>query len=304
MERFCLVIDESGSKGYADQTENAPGELGVMAGFLVPEWGLEKVRERLTTICGKFLGARKTHITDLDAALQEQMRAAVFRFFQEWHIKWVYEAVYVQGLHENHRSLADLRRRARAARKSPIKLTGNDRQPELLHSHLFLGVFGKAVVFGLDNFGNQFGIRIITDPVDPPILKMFESEARDFLNIGKPEVHSQTGFDPRTGKVEKRSFTISLKGGGNVLDDLSGVPFSIVVETSPLTLAADILANSVHFQLRSAQQRSLGLDLNREEAMAGHPLEKLLCCSWTETETNYVADAVYMRPSVAPERAD
>ena len=36
MDQLVFVMDESGAKGYSDNTEAEPFELGVAAGFLLP----------------------------------------------------------------------------------------------------------------------------------------------------------------------------------------------------------------------------------------------------------------------------
>ncbi|MGA8864002.1 MAG: hypothetical protein WB444_09345 [Gallionella sp.] len=36
MKEIVFVLDESGAKGYSDNVESTPGELGVMAGYLIP----------------------------------------------------------------------------------------------------------------------------------------------------------------------------------------------------------------------------------------------------------------------------
>ena len=99
METFYLVIDESGAKGYADQTESKPGEFGVMTGFLIPDRGLDLFRTKLTPIHSHFLSAQKTHITDLTEDAQASLRSSVFQILTDLNVKWIYEAVYVQGLH-------------------------------------------------------------------------------------------------------------------------------------------------------------------------------------------------------------
>jgi hypothetical protein len=202
MEKFFLIIDESGAKGYADQTEATGGELGVIAGYFLPDSKVDAVRRHLDKLFAEWLGLNKSHITDLDQTEQEQIRGVTFQFFLSQHIQWVYEAIYVQGLHENHQRLEQRRSQAKALRRSPIKLSGNEKV-DLLHSELFLGVFGKGVAFGMDNFGDQFAIKIITDQVDSTIVRHFESQAREFLQVGQKKTTHQTGFDPQTQKVVK-----------------------------------------------------------------------------------------------------
>jgi hypothetical protein len=297
METFCLVIDESGAKGYADQVESKPGEFGVMIGFFIPGWGLDEFRTKLTPIHSRLVSAQKAHITDLSEAAQASLRSSVFQILADLNIKWVYEAVYVQGLHENAKRVAALTGTASKMKKSRRKISGFNK-PDLLYSKLFEGVFTKAIAFGLANFGKEFAVKIITDPIDEPILKRFETVAGDFLHLGQKKTHKQTDYELDTGKVHKGLLTIQISASGNVLDDLPGISFSIEVEKPPLilTLAADVLSNSVYHHLQSLQQTRLGAHLNREDAIAGHPLAAQVRSAWTNTQLNYLADAVYGHP--------
>jgi hypothetical protein len=301
METFCLVIDESGAKGYADQTESKPGEFGVMTGFFIPDCGLDEFRAKLTPIHSQFVSAQKAHITDLSEDAQASLRSGVFQILTDLNVEWVYEAVYVQGLHENAKQIAALTGTADKMRKSRIKISGINKH-DLLHSELFLGVFGKAVNFGVDKFGRKFALRIITDPVDKPILKKFEAEANGFLRVGQKKTYKQTGYDPATGKVHTGWLTTQISALGNVIDDLSGVSFSIEVEKPPLilTLAADVLSNSVHHHLQTLQDSKIGTDLNRKEAIGNHPLAAQVCYAWTNSKIRYVADALYGHPDASP----
>lgn len=45
--KFILACDESGAKGYADQDEQFPGQIGVFAGLLVPDQILAQVEAAL-----------------------------------------------------------------------------------------------------------------------------------------------------------------------------------------------------------------------------------------------------------------
>ena len=54
MTKVFLYCDESGAKGYANQNEAYPGEIGVFAGIMVPEERLEPVKLVFDEIAARF----------------------------------------------------------------------------------------------------------------------------------------------------------------------------------------------------------------------------------------------------------
>lgn len=62
-ERIYFYCDESGAKGYADQQEKYPGEVGVFAGLLVPEQQHADLSIKLDMIAKRFTPEQgKLHI--------------------------------------------------------------------------------------------------------------------------------------------------------------------------------------------------------------------------------------------------
>ena len=86
MRHFLFVLDEAGAKGYSDKMECQPGELGVMAGYLVPYSWLDSVKAELDPMRARLLPNGKTHITDLLARQQEELRKNIFEFFMRRNI--------------------------------------------------------------------------------------------------------------------------------------------------------------------------------------------------------------------------
>jgi hypothetical protein len=76
-----FVIDESGAKGYSGNREKDIGELGVIAGFIVPNAQFEKVESEITAITKNYLINGKLHITDLKPSEQESLRDSIFAYF-------------------------------------------------------------------------------------------------------------------------------------------------------------------------------------------------------------------------------
>ena len=108
--------------------------------------------------------------------------------------------------------------------------------------------------------------------------------------------HETTGFDTKTKQVVRGTITTKIASGLDALGDFSGVSYTIVCEDSPLTLAADVLVNSVNHHLKSHQARCIGVALNTENAIVSHPLSSLVYGALNDAKGNYFADAIFMHP--------
>lgn len=295
MEQVHFFVDESGAKGYAERIETKPGELGVMAGFPVPDDIVGRVRSELDAITSRYLVNGKLHITDLEPGQQEELRQSIFSYFALWKIPWVYEAIYVQGFHENAEVLKAIGAKVKASANPRFRVTSHP-PSESLHSELFFCTFAKGLSVAMDFVGNAIDFQVRMDNVDQTILKSFEEEARRFLDCGKPKLREVKGYDLEQKKPLVGQISTETTSGQEMLGDFSGVTFSIKTENSSLTLAADVLANSVHHHLMMLQERSPGAPLNTKEAIAGHPLSALVRDEWEVPGLQSLSDAIYQHP--------
>jgi len=261
MRLVTFALDESGAKGYSDNREKVEGELGVVAGVLIPTECMQRVASDIGQITEKFKTDGKLHITDLSRSEQEAIRNIIFAYLISVNARWTYEAMYVEGLYSQANLVSSLRAKAKENRRSNVKVSGNEKK-DLLHSELLLGAFGKAVAFCCDYVGDEIRLSVITDQLDAPIVKAFREDADRLLNVGEKREHKVTGFDTSTGKVESGSISTEIAEGHDILGDFSGITYEIEVSDSPLTVVADIIANSVHYHLSCLQQQSSGCQLN------------------------------------------
>lgn len=268
-----------------------------MAGFLVPAASLAAVRTCLESIAAHFSHSGKLHITDLEPQAQQDLREAVFAYLARMAASvpcLVYEAIHQEGSHRQRSQIQKLIDRGKALIRSPVKVS--IRPPkELVHVQLFEGIFSKAVAFALDQYGpeNQLEILVVTDHVDDPIRKAFLEAATSFLNVGAKKEETVKGFDTETESTISKTISYGVTG----LEPLKNISVRIEKDTSPLTLAADILANSLnhHFtKLRPDQER--GCSLSTPDAVEGHPLANQFYGLWDDSFSNYAADALYMHP--------
>ena len=296
METVLLVLDESGAKGYDDNKEQHQGEFGVMAGFALPESKAEAFISGLSEIVKSIAADGKLHITDLDAVAQETLRRRLFDYFSKCRALWFYEAVYVQGFHEAQSRVKQLVEEAKEARRSCVKLSLNPIR-ESLHGQLFLGAFGSGVALVMDHIGPAFHLKVMTDRVDEPILKLFKAQADQLLSVGQPDQNEVTGFDTEKKEIVRGAIETSVASGDDAFGDFSGVTYEIECADNLLTLAADILANSVHYHLKQIQDNTPGASLNSLEAIYGHPLQHLLHDAPTRAGSVNVADTSYRHPN-------
>lgn len=294
MKRVFFIADESGAKGYSSSQERVPGELGVMAGYFIPENRLDLLKQDFEVIRSKFFSTSKVHITDLTPSEQHEMRQEFFEYFLSHGMYWVYEAAYVQGYAENARRLNEMTKEAHQARRSDVSMSWSP-STEMLHGALFQGVFGKAVAFSLERVGVPVQIDVITDRTDNKILKIFNQKASELLLVGADSTHEVTGFDQVEKQVVKGKISMSILDPENLLGDFSQVGFSIVCEDSALTLAADVLANSVYYQLNQLQIKSPGVALNKAQTISEHALKGLLY-GGTEVDGIDISDTFYRHP--------
>lgn len=297
MEKIILVIDESGAKGYSDKQESYLGEVGVMAGFLIPDKYIKEVANNLEIIRQRYSTDGKLHITDLDSTQQENLRCNIFEYILKNQIPCIYEAIHVEGFFQQFQFTASLIKKAKDQHRSKIKISRNERK-ELLHEQLFQGAFGKAIAFCMDFIGNRFLVSVITDQIDEGVKKKFNAAASELINFGEGSIHEVTGYDPDKKKVVRGNIESKIDNAKKVIGDFSGVEFSINVEDSALTLASDVIANSInyHFKQRIKNGTEIGAHLNTKMAISGHPLEALFYGLWDSSEINYFSDAIFMHP--------
>jgi hypothetical protein len=197
----------------------------------------------------------------------------------------------VQGYAESAHYLNELSMVAKQARRSDVTLSWRERH-EMMHGVLFQGAFGKAVAFCLDKIDVPLQIEVITDRTDAPILKLFHEKASELLSVGEGSTHKATGFDRVAKEVVSGQIAINVDDPDNLLGDFSHVSFTIVCDDSGLTLAADVLANSVNYHLNLLQEKTPGIALNRSRSISEHPLQSLLYgCS--EDDGIDISDALF-----------
>jgi hypothetical protein len=108
MQSVTLVVDESGAKGFSDNREAVIGELGVIAGLLIPSKCVSRVETDISSIVSGLSSTGKLHITDLDLSAQQKLREELFSYLLGVSACCVYEAIYVEGLYSHQQLVSDI----------------------------------------------------------------------------------------------------------------------------------------------------------------------------------------------------
>ncbi|SEH42516.1 hypothetical protein SAMN05192544_1001428 [Paraburkholderia hospita] len=293
-----LVLDESLAKGRASKEESFDGEFGVIAGYFVRGNNIERTRQALESIRSgvSVSGKKKLHITDAAVSEQEHVRQNVFGCFDDRELSLIYEAVYVQGLHNDNKRTNESIQQVRDSRRSNISIPWRAENERLL-SVAFDHVFGKAVAYAFDFFDPNVHLSVITDTLDEKILDEFRQRADNFLSLGEPKEIPIKAYD------REKKEPIELTGRSSMTGDidkftkrLRNVTYSIACENSSLTFAADVLVNSVGYQLTKNIEAKGRIDLNSRPAIVGHRLEHYFYGVTDETTMRNPSDTIYRHP--------
>ncbi|WP_066798594.1 hypothetical protein [Sphingomonas soli] len=308
--KIILACDESGAKGYADQDEQDPGEVGVFAGVFVPEEVLAAAELRLEAAIAPYRSIDgKLHITDLPPEQQHGLRADIFAAILELNLPCFWYAIHVAGFHNFHRMtqqiLSDTRTDMAARNPNPRVKIGSPREkPESLHAMLFTGLYSHIVAYIEERRPGPVEIVVRTDNVDAPIAKLFRQEAAELLHTG-PRTSTATGFDTVTKAVvsAEMRFEAKIPPALEVATTVQNLTITPVGDEDPIVVAADVLANSLCHLFHNRPPEDLYSDLNRPSAVEDHPLLDVLASfrNWGGPDPS---DRLYRHPAAPPLDAD
>jgi hypothetical protein len=277
---MVLVLDESGAKGYSKNKEKYKGEVGVMAGYLYTKEEtieIEQMFSQFTTPINNATSS-KLHITDINEGDQKKLRDSIFFAIRKTKMQWFYQAVYSEGFHQS---------------EFMEGRGGQEDGNKSLHVELFekMLVMSLCMAHSIDN--KNLKLVVMTDNVDEGTLKKFKRTAEFVRNIFLQNEREIFRTVKDGDRYRKEKAYISIKSQ----DMLKFESISIEIECnqSPLTIAADILANSVNYYLRQRQENSLGLSLNNKKAIEEHPLADLAFIPKDENQIIPLLDIVNRR---------
>lgn len=282
MDHMVLVLDESGAKGYADKTEEFEGDLGVMAGFLYTRQEMLKIELMLSQIIKPFNEhvAGKLHIAELKKEHQNDLRDLIFSNLRLIKLRWFYKAIYSQGFHQS---------------EFKEKRGGIGNVNASLHVALFSQVFLHSLMLAASLNKLNLNLLVVTDTIDNGVLNKFKKEANYLIDVimgKKREIfrHVKSEVD---GKYNKEY--ASILTSSDSIPKFEKIQFEIKCKNTPLTLAADVLANSVYYYLRKEPKVNKSSYLNNLKAIADHPLSDLALVQKDENDILPILDIIYRR---------
>lgn len=298
--RIILACDESGAKGYADQPEQYPGEVGVFAGFLIPEDKLDEKLPPFQALIPKYTPpGGKLHIADLTPEQQEALRQDVYEVIRNSGLPCFWYAIHVAGFHNWHKIEETLKQDARAATDNSTVKRGSARpDPSSLHTALFTGLYGHLIAFLEERGKVDVEIEVRSDQIDPPIIEEFEKAALRLLSTA-PNVTPATGFDTATKKVLHGRVSIQAHYPPELAIKMAvrSLCLNPIPAGDGLVLAADVLANSLNYLFKHRPADELFRPLNTPAAVATHPLAKHLDAFNNWGEGDLLGDRLYRHPN-------
>ena len=301
MTKVFFYCDESGAKGYADQDESYPGEIGVFAGIMIPEERIDAVRRVFNEIAKTYTPTSgKLHIAELATEKQQAMRDDIFAKIKQEPLPCFWYSIHVAGLRENHlREKKLLGEFAKDSKNKSQRFKRGSYREEFasMHVELFSGLYSHLIAFLVERGKSNVNIEIKTDQVDTPVMKNFVEVAKDLLNTD-PHVLSTTGFDVIDKKVVTGSIISSIQWPPEL--DFSPVVQSLSIETVPpsdgLVLAVDVLANSLNYLFKNRSINDLYKPLNCRDAIQNHPIKENLDAFEDWGTGDLIGDLLYKHP--------
>lgn len=278
---MILVLDESGAKGYATNNEKYYGEVGVMAGYLYTEDEINYFELIIRHAISEFdkRGKGKFHIVELGEVEQKLLRDKVFHAIKELKLQWFYKAIYSEGFHQAE--FASGR-------------AGQENRKKSLHVELFEKMLIQSLCMASSVGKKNLNLVIKTDNVDLGTLKKFNEVAESLCNTFLQKETKVFKYVRNTNNKFVKVFSyISVKNES--MPKFENISINIECDSSPLTLVADVLANSVNYYLRERQKENLGSSLNHKEAIKNHPLVDFVFVARNENHITPLLDIIYRR---------
>ena len=303
--RAILACDESGAKGYANQREEFHGEVGVMAGILIHEKIAEETHAAFQGIYKEFKPstANKLHIADLRPERQEALRKEIYRTIVWLGLPCFWYAIHVEGLFRSHAEHQQLLKEIRPPASPRFKRGSRRENPALLHEELFNGFFGNVMAFMEDNNVEDVAIRIKTDRVDEATVKRFEASAKRFLDDG-PLESIRTALDTETGEIVRGSVKTQVDWPDWLRLTANVVDLKVECADDGITLAADILANSLNHLFVNRDPEELYGPLNNAMAVRRHPLAEYFDLFGNPCVGDIVGDRLRAHPKAPKSKSD
>lgn len=268
MDNVYYYFDESGEKGFV-KDGFSKNDFGLLAGIAMPQRCIADFESNFAKILSKLeiSDVKKVHATELfDKEVNRKVRDELLEYMagkQEWLL--IYEAVYPLGLYNDEASKEEIRLKHRP--ESPrVKLSNNKTKTRIYNSLL------EGLIIKLDEMCKIEGstnLVMISDHIDSSIHK----EALEVLGYLQEDEHRRTvtGFDTEDRKVVSKDIFTKVDGADLSVQHVATV--TVDSSESPMTIAADIVANTLYRHMREKISQEDCLRLHGEEILSGYILK-------------------------------
>ena len=301
---ILFACDESGAKGYADNREAYPGEVGVFAGILVPDALKSSAEHELQALYRRHRPtAAKVHIVEMTPTQQETLRHDAYEIIGKLDLPCFWYAIHVEGLHSwyvwEKQWLEDARSEAGKRNPNPRIKTGSPRDnPPSMHEQLFAGLYANLLAFLDERHCKRVSIEVRTDKIDSPILESFREDS-DRLLATYPHLRKVSAWDTVTKQKVNATITHDVPDTSSISVNIEVTNLSInpLHHGDGFTLAADVLANSLNYLFKTRDESQLYRALNVPSAIRGHPLADNLAAFSNWGNADIVGDTLYSHPN-------
>jgi hypothetical protein len=275
-------VDEAGARGLVRELKpERDHEFGLMCAVLFEPDGHAKAIQDFTPPFEAFRNAMPTgaklHITDAFKPGNEAWRAGAesvreeyLRLIQTIHPMVIYAALRLRLVRAAHERSEDLQAVAKAARRSPVKIVGENRPSDArIEDDLITSLALRLDAFAEDMAGQVHDVKqvdLLFDEID--IAQRYEATIQRTREVSK-NITTVKGWDPtQSARVEgaigfkvDAPFRVDTKFIGGI---------HVVGKAHPLILAADIVTNHLAHHLRQLPADS---PLNAPSSVEGWVLQ-------------------------------
>ena len=302
--KVIFVCDESGAKAYSDQREAYPGEVGVFAGILVPEEVEPDSGPIFRNICDKYRETeKKLHIVDLSSANQKKLRNDIFAAIRQFKLPCFWYAIHVEGLYDWYHTQETLYAKARQdashANQQKRYNSGSPREKrQSMHEELFSGLYSHLIAFLEERKRGHVEIEVRTDRIDNSIIKRFRDSCNSLLEE-YPHISETTAWDSLTKKVVRGNikFDVEWPDSMDIEVKVKGLKIVLSDDDDCYVIAADVLANSLHFLFKARPHAERYKPLNAPVAIEKHEIADNLAAFRDWGDGDLIGDRLYKHPN-------
>lgn len=279
-------VDEAGARGLVrDLDTSRDDEIGLMCAVLFEPDGHDKAIRAFTPSFEKFRDAApqgaKLHITDAFKPGNESWRAVAERVREEYlslintvsRPMIIYSARRLRLSRQAHIGREALRASAKAARRSQIRIVGENRPSDVRIEDDLI----ECLTLRLDAFAEDMAeqvhvvqqVDLLFDEVDLQLAQRYEAVIQRTRQVSA-NIRTVKGWDPTQSKRLEGAIEFQVDAPFRIDTKFIG-PIRVMGKDHPLILAADIVANHLAHHLRQLPPQA---PLNAPSSIAGWAFEE------------------------------